>query len=90
MDLSIGREKWPRILENENGNGKGNLEVEMEMELRKWKYGNGNESQYEKMKSWEWKQECIPRKHYHRIILTQLGNVFTPTRKCEPMKMITF
>ena len=44
----------------------------MEMEMRKWKYENGNESQDEKMKSWEWKRKCIPRKHSHRIILHNL------------------
>ena len=62
-----------------NGNGK-----------REWKYGNGNESPDEKMKSWEWKRKCIPRKHFHGITFTQLGNVFTANRKCETMKMITF
>ena len=75
---------------NENENGKWNLEMGMEMEMRKWKYENGNESQDEKMKSWEWKRKCIQRKHSHRIIFTQLGNVFTRTRKSETMKMITF
>ena len=38
----------------------------------------------------EWKWKCIPRKYSHRIVFTQLGNIFTATRKCETMKMITF
>ena len=53
--------------------------MEMEMEMRKWKYENGNESQDGDMKSWEWKRNCIPRKHSHRIIFTQLGKVSTAT-----------
>ena len=32
----------------------------------------------------------ISRKYFHKIILTQVGNIFTATRKCETMKMITF
>ena len=64
--------------------------MEMEMGMRKWKYENGNESQDEEIKRFGMETEMYSAKTFPQNYFTQLGNVFTATRTCETMKMITF
>ena len=64
--------------------------MEMEMEMRKCEYENGNESQDEEMGKLGMETEMYCANTSPQNYFTQLGNVFTATRKCETMKIITF